>query len=206
MENLLRMYETNKEPKNSERLVQQEEKQINKILEKPRNYTHYIKRLKPEKSNESKIGFDDYIDKLRKYFRDESMETTLSFLYASPLLKTFMPLSSSFVQPIDHKQEFSQIEKALHDSGMQVNYQKHVATLDNLPDVLISNPYVIHFSGHGLKNNSKSIGHEAMVRKNEGDMLLFEDSKLCGVLLSESNLKSILEQCKTNIKVAVVLS
>ena len=89
---------------------------------------------------------------------------------------------------------------------VQINYQKHVATLDNLPDVLIRNPYVLHFSGHGVKNSVDSIGTEAVLRKGEGDMLVFEDCKWWGVLLSEKNLKTILKQCKTNIKVAVVLS
>lgn len=89
---------------------------------------------------------------------------------------------------------------------MQINYQKHVATLNNLPDVLIRNPYVLHFSGHGLKNCPEQIGQEAVLHKGDGHMLLFEDDKLWGVLLSEKDLKNLLQQCRTNIKVAVVLS
>lgn len=61
---------------------------------------------------------------------------------------------------------------------MQINYQKHVATLNNLPDVLIRNPYVLHFSGHGLKNCPEQIGQEAVLHKGDGHMLLFEDDKL----------------------------
>ena len=107
---------------------------------------------------------------------------------------------------LNFNKEFEVIEKALEESRIQINYQRTVATLDNLPDVLIRNPFVLHFSGHGVKNNIESIGSEAAIRTGEGDMLLFEDSKWWGVLLSEKNLKSILERWRTDIKLVVVLS
>ena len=128
------------------------------------------------------------------------------FWFASPLITNFSSAPSINMPQLNFNKEFEGIEKALEESRMQLNYQKTVATLDNLPDILIRNPFVLHFSGHGVKNNYESIGNESVLREGEGDMLLFEDSKCWGVLLSEKNLKTILERCRTDIKWVVVLS
>jgi hypothetical protein len=65
---------------------------------------------------------------------------------------------------------------------------------------------VLHFSGHGLKNCKEDVGAESIIHENEGDMLLFENDNLSGVLVTELKLKEILKGCKTKIHVAVVLS
>ena len=143
------------------------------------------------------------MEKLRKLLRQN---TSLIFLFASPLLANFSSTTSLSLPQLNFNKEFEVIEKSLEESRIQINYQRTVATLDNLPDVLIRNPFVLHFSGHGVKNSVESIGSEAALRVGEGDMLLFEDAKWCGVLLSEKNLKSILERCRTDIKLVVVLS
>ena len=138
--------------------------------------------------------------------KENSLATTLIFWFASPLVTSFSSTPSLNILQLNFNKEFNEIEKALEESRIQLNYQKVVATLDNLPDILIRNPFVLHFSGHGVKNNYESIGNESIIKKGEGDMLLFEDSKWCGVLVSEKNLKNILECCRTDIKCVVVLS
>ena len=75
-----------------------------------------------------------------------------------------------------------------------------------MSDILIKNPLVLHFSGHGIKNDKEHLGAEAAIYQGEGDMLLFEDNKCCGVFRSEKNISKILEKCKTDIKVVVMLS
>ena len=159
---------------------------------------------------DSKIGDNkeiiSCIDSLRNALNQKSQNTSLIFLFASPLLANFSSTTSLSLPQLNFNKEFEVIEKSLEESRIQINYQRTVATLDNLPDVLIRNPFVLHFSGHGVKNSVESIGSEAALRVGEGDMLLFEDAKWCGVLLSEKNLKSILERCRTDIKLVVVLS
>ena len=144
--------------------------------------------------------------KLRSILNENSQDTSLIFSFASPIVLSFASKASMNLPQLNFNKEFEVIEKALEESRIQINYQRTVATLDNLPDVLIRNPFVLHFSGHGVKNNIESIGSEAAIRTGEGDMLLFEDSKWWGVLLSEKNLKNILERWKTDIKLVVVLS
>ena len=77
---------------------------------------------------------------------------------------------------LDFKKEFAGIESSLQESAFQINYRQKVATIDNLPDIMIDNPFVLHFSGHGIRNDPKFIGANSVLRKGEGDMLLFEDS------------------------------
>ena len=88
---------------------------------------------------------------------------------------------------------------------VQINYQKHVATLDNLPDVVISNPYALHFSGHGVKVlNLLELRLYSEKTKETCSYLKTASDVMC--YLVKNNLKTILKQCKTNVKVAVVLS
>jgi hypothetical protein len=70
-----------------------------------------------------------------------------------------------------------------------INYQKMLATLENLPEFLTQDPVVLHFSGHGVRNCKEDIGVEAILREGEGDMLVFEDSMCRGILVSEKALK-----------------
>ena len=107
---------------------------------------------------------------------------------------------------LDYMKEFEEIEKAVDESGITIQYLKMVATLENFSDILIRNPYVLHFSGHGVKNSPEFLGNSASLYKGEGDMLVFEDQCCDGVIMSEVKLTSILEKCNTNIKAVVVLS
>jgi hypothetical protein len=89
----------------------------------------------------------------------------------------FYRLNYPQLPPLDCKKEFAQIERALKDCNTNVQYTKMVATLSNISDILIQSPYVLHFSGHGIKNSYEFIGTYASLHRNEGDMLVFEDEK-----------------------------
>ena len=130
----------------------------------------------------------------------------LVFSFASPLVNT-LSSGKSFVLPqLDFEKEFEQIESALKESRTDLKYRKVVSSLENLSDILIKNPLVLHFSGHGVKNDKDHLGTESIIYQGEGDMLLFEDNKCWGVFRSEKNISKILEKCKTDIKVVVMLS
>jgi len=117
------------------------------------------------------------LESFRSEINAKSMSTTVFFLYASPLLHRFS--SKGHTKPVaqlNFKKEFEEIESSLHESKFQIRYSKKVATIDNLPDIIIDNPFVLHFSGHGLKNDYENIGTDAFVKEGEGDMLLLEDN------------------------------
>jgi CHAT domain-containing protein len=122
-------------------------------------------------------------------FRTELSENsilTMFFLFASPLLHKFSNQNGIHIMnQLNFKKEFEEIKDSIDDSKLQINYWSKVATIDNLPDIMIHNPFVIHFSGHGVKNNFETIGQNSVLRKDEGDMLLLEDSNCAGVLISE---------------------
>mmetsp|Transcript_1646 Transcript_1646/g.2042 ORF Transcript_1646/g.2042 Transcript_1646/m.2042 type:complete len:100 (-) Transcript_1646:657-956(-) len=82
----------------------------------------------------------------------------LAFLFSSPLLNSFSSGKQFVLPQLDFVKEFMQIEKALAEGKTNIRYKKMVATLDNLSDVLIKNPQVLHFSGHGVKNDSEHLG------------------------------------------------
>ncbi|CAI2377074.1 unnamed protein product [Moneuplotes crassus] len=133
--------------------------------------------------------------------------TTLMFLFASPLIHKFGNSKKPEVMPqLNFRKEFNEIESCLQECSLKVNYKKKVATIDNLPDIMIDNPSVLHFSGHGVRNTKENIGKDYVFTKNEGDMLVFEDSSLNGVLISAKKLKGMLDTFRTQIQVVVILS
>lgn len=107
---------------------------------------------------------------------------------------------------IDFDREFSGITTALNFSMSHINYYKACAIFKRFTSVLLKNPRVLHFSGHGVKNWVKTLGTEASLRQGEGDFLVFETKKGYAELVSERMLKDILKQCKTEIEVVFVSS
>jgi len=97
----------------------------------------------------------NYIELYRNVFKDQMH---LAFLFSSPLLNSFSSGKQFVLPQLDFVKEFMQIEKALAEGKTNIRYKKMVATLDNLSDVLIKNPQVLHFSGHGVKNDSEHLG------------------------------------------------
>ena len=107
---------------------------------------------------------------------------------------------------IDFEREFTGISKALNESGCRVNYFTSWAMIKKLASVLLKNPRVLHFSGHGVKNSVQILGTEASLRKDEGDFLIFETRKGYAELVSEKMLADLLKQCKTEIELVFVSS
>ena len=107
---------------------------------------------------------------------------------------------------IDHEREFKEIQNSLEQTKIKMNYYKVWAWTDNLTSVLLTNPRVLHFSGHGVKNNIEEIGTEVALRKNQGDLLVFENKTGWAELVSEMMLKELLKQWKTEIDLVFVSS
>ena len=128
------------------------------------------------------------------------------FSFASPLVNTLSSGKSFALPQLEFNKEFEQIENALKDSRTDLKYKRVVSNLENFSDILIKNPLVLHFSGHGVKNDVEHMGTEAGVYQGEGDMLLFEDNKWWTVFFSERRIAKILNEFKTDIKLVVMLS
>ena len=107
---------------------------------------------------------------------------------------------------IDFDREFKEIQNSLENNKTKINYYKIWACTDNLTSVLLRNPKVLHFSGHGVKNTVKDIGAEAKLRQGQGDFLVFEDKNGWAELVSEKILSELLKQCKTEIELVFVSS
>jgi hypothetical protein len=135
---------------------------------------------------------DAIVDSLKQN-KIKSRRVHLAFMFASPIViffqkKDFSGEDSQKSQPLmklNFLKEFSEIEQVLYKTNTMINYYQICATLDNLTSVLLRNPKVLHFSGHGVKNSATEIGSTAALKKGEGDLLVFEDKNGSADLVSE---------------------
>jgi hypothetical protein len=54
---------------------------------------------------------------------------------------------------------------SLKDTANLIRYRKIPATLDNMRLTLTENPIALHFSGHGVENNTKNFGNDTAFLK-----------------------------------------
>ena len=115
------------------------------------------------------------VDSLKQY-KIESRRIHLAFMFASPLVIFFNKKEegveqnkSQSLMKINFRKEFKEIENILMSTKTKINYYKICANLDNLTSVLLRNPKVLHFSGHGVKNTAKDIGTTAALKAGEGE-------------------------------------
>lgn len=172
----------------------------------------------------SQLSTQEYQEELRKRadafimsIKEHKMKEQrvhLALMFSSPLLMFFENSSqkqsdekkSQSLMKIDYMREFREIQSALEETKTRINFYKVCASIDNLTSVLLRNPKVLHFSGHGVKNSAKAIGSAAALKMGEGDLLVFEDKNGCAELVSERMLKDILKQCKNEIELVFVSS
>ena len=65
----------------------------------------------------------------------------------------------------------------------------------------------MHFSGHGLRNNKSDLGaQEAIARKKDGNLLVFEDLSGVALLIGNEMLKQILKSYSIKFKLVFVSS
>lgn len=98
----------------------------------------------------------------------------LAFMFSSPLVKRGSNGNPIVMQQIDHHKEFSGMIEGLSKTNMKINYLKVQATADKLVETLNQGPIAIHFSGHGIRDNSSQL--VSLTRGNEvNGYLVFED-------------------------------
>lgn len=144
---------------------------------------------------ELRLRADAMVDSLKQQ-KIKSRRVHLAFMFASPLVIFFQKKDqdgedsqkSQSLMKINFHKEFADIEQVLTKTNTMINYYKICATLDNLTSVLLRNPKVLHFSGHGVKNSAKEIGTTAALKAGEGDLLVFEDKNGSADLVSERKL------------------
>ena len=122
-------------------------------------------------NTELKLSFWDIylwaqIERERK--KQETNVLHLAYLFASPLIMKWGQKSEKGVKAvmkINFKREFDSILNSLDNTNWSVKYWKLLASIDNFSPILLQTPKILHFSGHGLRNNKEDLGvQEAIVR------------------------------------------
>lgn len=175
--------------------------------------SHHTPSATRRQQEEMRERADALVASLKQH-KINSRRVHLVLMFASPLVIFFQKKNQDgekgnnfqSLMKINFAHEFDEIERVLKQTKTMVNHYKICATLDNLTSVLLRNPKVLHFSGHGVKNSAKEIGTTAALKMGEGDLLVFEDKNGCADLVSERMLKDILKECKNEIELVFVSS
>ena len=81
-----------------------------------------------------------------------------------------------------------------------------MATQRNFHSVISERPIVLHFSGHGIVNDSQSMGADYAFVKDKGNILLLEDEHGMSNYLFEQELKNMLEILDSQFEVVFIAS
>lgn len=129
---------------------------------------------------------------------DESSSTYhLAFMFASPLMRK-VNKNLEMIMQLDYQNEIAGIEKQLKDVKHEILYKVEVATISNFRSVIADAPFALHFTGHGIENDKKSLGAAYELYKNKGNILLLEDENGMADYLFENDLKRLVEISKAN--------
>ena len=130
------------------------------------------------------------------------------FLHASPnLYKDFLgekKEGATVPPPLDFKQEAKTIKAALKDPELSVCFKSKVATKENFTQMLQNVPKVLHISCHGIRNEPHTMRLNFDEVREEGHLLLFENSYGAGELVSAKQLRLIMNSAKHDFDVVFV--
>ena len=84
-------------------------------------------------------------------------------IFASPLIRRDINVQTKVdkkfqIDLLDYQKEFEGAIDGLKTSKNEIQVKKICATMDNFTLALTENPIGIHFSGHGVKNNTNELG------------------------------------------------
>lgn len=142
-------------------------------------------------------------DLVNRMISDVHNKTDFIFAFACPLLPPMNSGMKGDIMRLNHKQEFSTIDRTLSKLGKHIKYTKIWATLNNLHNICSTNPSVLHFSGHGVKADENQKNSKLLIKE---DFLIIEDEFLNGQVLAKTKIKELFVNKVMKIQLAVVLS
>lgn len=166
----------------------------------------YIKR----KENINKD--DELRHVIQEYNEIFDSKLHLGFIFASPLVIKIKDNEGierrTPLPPIDYKRELSNVINGLKKTENHILWRQYCATHDNLLKILCDGAMVLHFSGHGAKNDDIMIPKEfnSEYTREKGDFLIFENENGEAKLLFETDLKRMLDNSETKPEVVIVAS
>lgn len=108
---------------------------------------------------------------------------------------------------LQFKREFAEIKNSINETKRVVRMRSSQATIEDLTKILGQQPMAFHFSGHGILNTEKNFGRKHyMLKKDEGNYLLFEKVDGEGELVSEKTLKELILYSNINLEFVFVAS
>jgi CHAT domain len=122
------------------------------------------------------------------------------FLFSSPLvLKTSeSKLHFRKISEVQYREEFQGIIQEMTRKGVEFKYNFMRATVYNLKECLLQSLDILHFSGHGFRNDAGTeriyYGDEDTFKRNRnnGNVLLFEHDEGSSIYLYKNELSRIL--------------
>jgi hypothetical protein len=75
--------------------------------------------------------------------------TDIAYLYAVPLVREEKGKIVSMGLPIDHNEEIEDIIEGIEATNKMINFRMDTATIDNLQNLIMIKPKVVHLSCHG---------------------------------------------------------
>lgn len=125
----------------------------------------------------------------------------ISVLYSSPLgYEAPDGLGSKafkILQELNFQTDIQQITSGLEGGKNKVNYSIRMATPMNFISAVSRSPHVLHFIGHGIKNDNYGKKEDCLVLENEDGS---------GQLVSSQKLKMILDVCNSKLDVVFLSS
>ncbi|CAI2383863.1 unnamed protein product [Moneuplotes crassus] len=174
-----------------------------------KNYSHAdsLRNMMGSNVLNTELTYEQLSRVIQTIKQDAPNRKHIAFCFASPLTKPKSAISKNRdLDQLKFKEEFQDIQNSLKETGKSIKFFKCVATYTNFGDMLANNPYVLHFSGHGVTTHFELLNNQKPENGHNGDYLIIEDEYCGGYEMNCNMLKSLLEKAKININVAVVLS
>ena len=101
---------------------------------------------------------------------------------------------------LDFSKEFEGAKAGIKETQNAIRVEVVPATLERFTNCLTEKPIGLHFTGHGIRNNTAALGQNATEFKNEGNCLVFEKDDGSAHFISQKKLKDIFEMNVSSLK------
>ena len=100
---------------------------------------------------------EDFDNTIKIFNNFKESECHFAFLHASPLIIFKHTIHGDELQPllwsIDYQEELRHLKDTLKKVDCDINFISSQASVNTFPSIMSKNPMMIHFSGHGVRNN-----------------------------------------------------